>query len=124
MTQTGTAPRAVGVGKEGGASPSPSSDAGVKPLGESGVFAGGAGGNGGGSGGNGGGGNGAPGSGQGQVGTANTGGGGGGGGNPPQPGGGGGSGVILVHEQADAKAVGVWDMKTAYTYIKSGAWPT
>jgi len=122
--QPGTAPTNAGVGKEFGASPSPSSDSGFAPFGESGFFSGGGGGNGGGSGGNGGGGNGAPGGGQGQVGTANTGGGGGGGGNPPQPGGGGGSGVILVHEQADAKAVGVWDLKTAYSYIKQGEWPT
>jgi len=54
----------------------------------------------------------------------NPGGGGGGGGNTGagccSPGLGG-SGFVA---QADAKAVGVWDMKTAYNYIKQGEWPT
>ena len=124
--KSGQAPTTAGVGKEFGAAPSPSSNSEFAPFGESGFFSGGGGGNGGGggSGGNGGGGDGAPGSGPGQAGTVNTGGGGGGNGNPPAPGGAGGSGVILVNQQQEAKAAGVWDMKTAYTYIKSGDWPT
>lgn len=57
------------------------------------------------------------------TGTANTGGGGGGGSNPPQPAAGGGSGVCVIREQADAKAIGVWDMKTVYFYRTTNGWP-
>jgi hypothetical protein len=54
-----------------------------------------------------------------QAGTANTGGGGGGavGGN----GGAGGSGIVIVKELN--KASGVWNIKSAFSAVKSGTWP-
>tara|TARA_R110000822_G_scaffold309306_2_gene438571 strand:- start:3385 stop:4272 length:888 start_codon:yes stop_codon:yes gene_type:complete len=109
-----------GAAKNFGDSPTTSSDSAFAPYGESGYFAGGAGGANGNaaSGAEGGAGN------SNQAGTANTGGGGGGGLNPPQAGKDGGSGVILVHEVATAQANGVWNMQTAYKWIKAASWPT